>query len=199
MLFSFILQAQQDGLRNVLVIHGKGRDDNAHANIVRSYVARWLTEFDDVGPTAPLCRITAAAGHAMWHYVKPRRQNRKTGSVTPSAAADQRIHQAASTLFLPSCLALYNASSTRLNNSSILSFVSCRATPMLTVKRGRPWRVTFGYRCADHFCKIEGDIQRGSRQQQHKFFTTPAKNKIVFSCTGFQCAGQSTKHFIAFK
>lgn len=48
MLFSFILQAQQDGLRNVLVIHGKGRDDNAHANIVRSYVARWLTEFDDV-------------------------------------------------------------------------------------------------------------------------------------------------------
>ena len=48
MLFSFILQAQRDGLRNVLVIHGKGRDDNAHANIVRSYVARWLTEFDDV-------------------------------------------------------------------------------------------------------------------------------------------------------
>lgn len=28
MLFSFILQAQQEGLRNVLVIHGKGRDDN---------------------------------------------------------------------------------------------------------------------------------------------------------------------------
>lgn len=48
MLFSFILQAQQEGLRNVLVIHGKGRDDNSHANIVRSYVARWLTEFDDV-------------------------------------------------------------------------------------------------------------------------------------------------------
>ncbi|ASG44294.1 DNA mismatch repair protein MutS [Citrobacter freundii] len=48
MLFSFILQAQQEGLRNVLVIHGKGRDDNSHANIIRSYVARWLTEFDDV-------------------------------------------------------------------------------------------------------------------------------------------------------
>ena len=47
MLFSFILQAQQEGLRNVLVIHGKGRDDNSHANIIRSYVARWLTEFDD--------------------------------------------------------------------------------------------------------------------------------------------------------
>ncbi|HAT7525741.1 TPA: DNA endonuclease SmrA [Citrobacter koseri] len=48
MLFSFICQARQDGLRSVLIIHGKGREDNAHANIVRSYVARWLTEFDDV-------------------------------------------------------------------------------------------------------------------------------------------------------
>lgn len=48
MLFSFIHQALQEGLRNVLIIHGKGRDDNSHANIVRSYVARWLTEFDDV-------------------------------------------------------------------------------------------------------------------------------------------------------
>ena len=47
-LFSFLLQSLQDGLRNVLIIHGKGRDDNSHANIVRSYVARWLTEFDDV-------------------------------------------------------------------------------------------------------------------------------------------------------
>ncbi|EGC4671376.1 DNA endonuclease SmrA [Escherichia coli] len=48
MMFSFIQQAMADGLRNVLIIHGKGRDDKSHANIVRSYVARWLTEFDDV-------------------------------------------------------------------------------------------------------------------------------------------------------
>lgn len=48
MMFSFIQQALADGLRNVLIIHGKGRDDKSHANIVRSYVARWLTEFDDV-------------------------------------------------------------------------------------------------------------------------------------------------------
>ncbi|MBJ3590521.1 DNA endonuclease SmrA [Salmonella enterica subsp. enterica serovar Saintpaul] len=48
MLFSFIHQAQEDNLRNVLVIHGKGRDDHSHANIVRSYVARWLTELNDV-------------------------------------------------------------------------------------------------------------------------------------------------------
>ncbi|WP_343551947.1 DNA endonuclease SmrA [Pantoea sp.] len=47
-LFSFMLQARKQGLRNLLIIHGKGRDDESHANIVRSYVARWLKEFDDV-------------------------------------------------------------------------------------------------------------------------------------------------------
>lgn len=47
-LFAFIHQAQQDGLHNVLIIHGKAKEDGSHANIVRSYLARWLTEFDDV-------------------------------------------------------------------------------------------------------------------------------------------------------
>lgn len=47
-LFAFIHQAMQDELRNVLIIHGKGKDDASHANIVRSYLARWLTEFDEV-------------------------------------------------------------------------------------------------------------------------------------------------------
>ena len=42
------LRSGKYGLRNVLIIHGKGRDDKSHANSVRSYVARWLTEFDDV-------------------------------------------------------------------------------------------------------------------------------------------------------
>lgn len=48
MLFAFIVQAHQDGLRNVLIIHGKGREDTSHANIIRSYLARWLKEFDHV-------------------------------------------------------------------------------------------------------------------------------------------------------
>ncbi len=48
LLFSFMHQANQDGLRNVLIIHGKGREDRSHANIIRSYLARWLPEFDDV-------------------------------------------------------------------------------------------------------------------------------------------------------
>nr|WP_318381834.1 DNA endonuclease SmrA [uncultured Enterobacter sp.] len=48
LVFSFMHQARQNNLRNLLIIHGKGREENAHANIVRSYLARWLTEFDDV-------------------------------------------------------------------------------------------------------------------------------------------------------
>jgi DNA-nicking Smr family endonuclease len=48
LLFSFMHQAHQDGLRNFMIIHGKGREDASHANIVRSYLARWLPEFDEV-------------------------------------------------------------------------------------------------------------------------------------------------------
>lgn len=47
-LFDFMLQARKDNLRNLLIIHGKGRDDRSHANIVRSYLARWLQQFDEV-------------------------------------------------------------------------------------------------------------------------------------------------------
>ena len=48
MLFAFIHQAMKDGLRNVLIIHGKGKEEGSHANIVRSYLARWLGEFEEV-------------------------------------------------------------------------------------------------------------------------------------------------------
>jgi DNA-nicking Smr family endonuclease len=48
MLYAFILQAHRDGLRNVLIVHGKGKADGSHANVIRSYLARWLTEFEDV-------------------------------------------------------------------------------------------------------------------------------------------------------
>lgn len=47
-LFNFMMQAHKLGLRNLLIIHGKGRNDESHANIVRSYLARWLQQFDDV-------------------------------------------------------------------------------------------------------------------------------------------------------
>jgi len=32
----------------LLIIHGRGRDDESHANIVRSYLAKWLKQLDDV-------------------------------------------------------------------------------------------------------------------------------------------------------
>lgn len=47
-LYTFMLQAQQFNFRNLLIIHGKGREDDAHANIVRSYLARWLPQFEQV-------------------------------------------------------------------------------------------------------------------------------------------------------
>ena len=47
-LFAFMQEAKQQGLRNLLIVHGKGRDDKSHANIVRSYLARWLAEFQEV-------------------------------------------------------------------------------------------------------------------------------------------------------
>ena len=67
MVFSFIQQALADGLRNVLIIHGKGRDDKSHANM-------------------------AAAGRVTSHYVKRRRRSKKTGSATLSAVVDLETH-----------------------------------------------------------------------------------------------------------
>lgn len=47
-LFTFIREVRQAGFRNLLIIHGKGRDSESHANIVRSYLDRWLRELDEV-------------------------------------------------------------------------------------------------------------------------------------------------------
>lgn len=47
-LFAFMLQAQRDNLRNLLIIHGKGRYEKSHANVVRNYLFRWLQQFDSV-------------------------------------------------------------------------------------------------------------------------------------------------------
>lgn len=47
-LFQFMLQAQHDNLRNLLIIHGKGREDASHANIIRSCLGRWLAQFESV-------------------------------------------------------------------------------------------------------------------------------------------------------
>lgn len=48
MLFSYLQEAQRQNLRNLLIIHGKARSESAHANIIRSFLARWLTQFEEV-------------------------------------------------------------------------------------------------------------------------------------------------------
>ncbi|MBS0970928.1 DNA endonuclease SmrA [Chimaeribacter arupi] len=48
MLFDFYLSAQENQWRTLLIVHGRGRDANSHANIIRSYVAKWLKQLDQV-------------------------------------------------------------------------------------------------------------------------------------------------------
>jgi len=61
-LFAFIRSATEDGARNLLIIHGKGRDMQSHPNIVRSYLARWLVEFEEVQAICPAQPFDGGAG-----------------------------------------------------------------------------------------------------------------------------------------
>lgn len=47
-LFAFYCQAQEEQWRTLLIIHGRGREENSHPNIIRSYVAKWLKQLDQV-------------------------------------------------------------------------------------------------------------------------------------------------------
>ncbi|MEA9389355.1 DNA endonuclease SmrA [Acerihabitans sp. TG2] len=47
-LFECMQRLERTSIRTVLIIHGKGRHDRSHANIVRSFVARWLAQFPQV-------------------------------------------------------------------------------------------------------------------------------------------------------
>ncbi|MEE4407863.1 MULTISPECIES: DNA endonuclease SmrA [unclassified Serratia (in: enterobacteria)] len=47
-LFRFILLAEKHNLRSLLIVHGRGREDESHPNIVRSYLAKWLAQFEQV-------------------------------------------------------------------------------------------------------------------------------------------------------
>lgn len=47
-LFSFIREAHEHELRCVLVVHGRSREINGSANVLRSYLAKWLCQFDEV-------------------------------------------------------------------------------------------------------------------------------------------------------
>ncbi|MFD2189979.1 DNA endonuclease SmrA [Pistricoccus aurantiacus] len=47
-IFRFIRDAYQHELRSLLLVHGRGREDDSRANVLRSYVAKWLVQFDEV-------------------------------------------------------------------------------------------------------------------------------------------------------
>ncbi|STT03279.1 Smr domain protein [Klebsiella pneumoniae] len=99
MLFAFMVQAQKEGLRNVLIVHGKGRDDQSHANIIRSYLARCWKSCRRCRPSAPRFRIMAAAAPAMSRCVNRRRRSRRPGSSTPSAVVSAEAASARGRLF----------------------------------------------------------------------------------------------------
>lgn len=62
LLYLFILQAQHNNLRNLLIVHGKARRDDSHANIIRSYLNRWLQQFDAVQAFCIACPMHGGSG-----------------------------------------------------------------------------------------------------------------------------------------
>ncbi|QJQ96630.1 MULTISPECIES: DNA endonuclease SmrA [Halomonadaceae] len=47
-LFAFIREAHQHELRSLLIVHGRGRETESPANVLRSYLAKWLCQFEEV-------------------------------------------------------------------------------------------------------------------------------------------------------
>ncbi|MBD3894381.1 DNA endonuclease SmrA [Halomonas sp. ML-15] len=47
-LFQFIRDAHHAELRSLMVIHGRGREIDSPPNVLRSYVVKWLQQFDEV-------------------------------------------------------------------------------------------------------------------------------------------------------
>lgn len=45
---SFIRDAYAHDLRSVLIVHGRGQEIDSPANVLRSYLAKWLIQFDEV-------------------------------------------------------------------------------------------------------------------------------------------------------
>ncbi|BBI51186.1 hypothetical protein HORIV_36070 [Vreelandella olivaria] len=48
MLFPFIQEAYAHDLRSVMIVHGRGREMDSPANVLRSYLAKWLSQFEEV-------------------------------------------------------------------------------------------------------------------------------------------------------
>ncbi|PRY65596.1 DNA-nicking Smr family endonuclease [Vreelandella songnenensis] len=48
MVFPFIQEAYAHDLRSVMIVHGRGRELDSPANVLRSYLAKWLSQFEEV-------------------------------------------------------------------------------------------------------------------------------------------------------
>ena len=48
LLFPFIQDAYSHDLRSVMIVHGRGREMDSPANVLRSYLAKWLQQFEEV-------------------------------------------------------------------------------------------------------------------------------------------------------
>ncbi|MEG3078830.1 DNA endonuclease SmrA [Halomonas sp. 5021] len=48
LVFPFIQDAYAHDLRSVLIVHGRGREIDSPANVLRSYIGKWLIQFDEV-------------------------------------------------------------------------------------------------------------------------------------------------------
>lgn len=48
MVFPFIQEAYANDLRSVMIVHGRGRELDSPANVLRSYLAKWLSQFEEV-------------------------------------------------------------------------------------------------------------------------------------------------------
>lgn len=101
MLYAYMQEAKKDGLRNLLIVHGKGREDKSHANIVRSYLARWLAEFDEVQAFCSAMPHHAAAGRVTWRSKNPSRRKSRTGNATQNTAANLPLTTMTTPLPLP--------------------------------------------------------------------------------------------------
>ncbi|MCE8024712.1 DNA endonuclease SmrA [Billgrantia aerodenitrificans] len=65
MLPPFIREAYAHDLRSLLIVHGRGQEIDSPANVLRSYLAKWLVQFDEVQAFASAQQADGGLG-ATW-------------------------------------------------------------------------------------------------------------------------------------
>ncbi len=62
---AFLREAVEHDLRSVMIVHGRGREIDSPANVLRSYLAKWLPAFDEVQAFASASQADGGLG-ATW-------------------------------------------------------------------------------------------------------------------------------------